>query len=83
MQGREAGVGPTALELDEQSFLRWAGEIPGTFEGAVGAAGALFFLEESSTSCDGITAGLSLQHNALAKTTSRKMGSECNKKRKS
>lgn len=46
MQGREAGVGPAALELNEQCLFGGAGEVARTFEGAVSAAGALFFLEE-------------------------------------
>lgn len=46
MQGREAGVGPAALELHKQGFFGWAGEVPHTFEGAVSATRALFLLED-------------------------------------
>lgn len=46
MQGREAGVRPAALELHKQGFLRWAGEVPCAFEGAISATRTLFFLEE-------------------------------------
>lgn len=45
MQGREAGVGPAALELHEQSFLGGAGEVARAFERAVGATGTLFLLK--------------------------------------
>lgn len=46
MQGGEAGVGPAALELHEQGFFGWTGEVPRTFEGAISATRALLFLEE-------------------------------------
>lgn len=49
MQGREAGVGPAALELHKQSFLGGAGEVARAFEGAVGAAGTLFLLKDVKT----------------------------------
>lgn len=50
MQGREAGVGPAALELNKQSFLGGAGEVARAFEGAVGATGTLFLLKEVKVS---------------------------------
>lgn len=46
VQGRKAGVRPAALELHKQGFFGWAGEVTGSFEGAVGATRTLFFLEE-------------------------------------
>ena len=45
VQGREAGVGPAALELHKQGFFGWAGEVPRAFEGAVSATRTLFFLK--------------------------------------
>lgn len=50
MQGREAGVGPAALELNKQSFLGGTGEVARAFEGAVGATGTLFLLKEVKVS---------------------------------
>lgn len=49
MQRREAGVGPAALELHEQGFFGWAGEVTRTLEGAVSATRALFLLEEKKS----------------------------------
>lgn len=53
VQGREAGVWPAALELHKQGFLGGAGEVARSFEGAVCAAGTLFFLEQKvGTVCE-------------------------------
>ena len=44
MQRGEAGVGPAALELDEQGLLGGAGEVSRALEGPVGTPHALFLL---------------------------------------